>query len=139
MQIFYNIRVVGVPHTMGDERYLVSRIRSFDGIYAAVRPTLTTRAVDERLLANFYQTLRLGYRDRVDLRHISQPIRDRIVALESREGPQTAKIRAEMIESALKNAMIHMWGPPIRFGSSPADGSHAQLAPLPRYGRPDGG
>ncbi|KAL8280080.1 hypothetical protein RQP46_007410 [Phenoliferia psychrophenolica] len=86
--IFFNIRVVGVPHTIGDERFNVSRVKSFEGIYTA--------------------TLRLGYRDSVDLRNVAGPIRDRIVMLEARDGPDSAKDIAAVVDTAIKNAVTHI-------------------------------
>lgn len=85
------------------------------------------------------QTLRLGYRDPVDLTNITKPIRDRIVALEAREGPEVAKERANMIDAAMENAVTHMCGPVCELRKkSRADWvSLSQPAALPRHGGPD--
>ncbi|KAM0748500.1 potassium transporter [Meredithblackwellia eburnea MCA 4105] len=86
--VFFNVRVVGVPHTHEDERWVVSRVRSFDGIYIA--------------------TLRLGYRDPVDLSNVAAPLRERLVALEARAGPVEAAKKAAIIDAAIANSVTHI-------------------------------
>jgi KUP system potassium uptake protein len=88
--VFFNIRVVGIPHTTEDERYIVSRVRSFEGIYIA--------------------TLRLGYRDPIDLRNVAMPIRNAIVAIERTGGeePESIQKRIEAIDESMKRAITHI-------------------------------
>lgn len=81
--IFFNIRIVGIPHTVEEERYVVSRVRSFDGIYSA--------------------TLRLGYRDPIDLSNIAPALRDRIVGLEGND-PK----RAQIVDQAMATHITHV-------------------------------
>lgn len=88
--VFFNLRVVGIPHTNDEQRFIVSRVRSFDGIYIA--------------------TIRLGYRDPINLADIARPIRDRIVAIESCGGEEVEEIRERirMIDNAMELSVTHM-------------------------------
>jgi KUP system potassium uptake protein len=86
--VFLNIRVVGVAHTSDEERFVVSRVRSFDGIYVA--------------------TLRLGYRDPIDLSKIATPIRDAIISIERRSSPSDAPERIKLIDEAMSRAVTHI-------------------------------
>lgn len=88
LQVFFNIRVVGIPHTEEEERYVVSRVRSFEGVYVA--------------------TLRLGYRDPIDLANVATPIRDRIVGIEANGGEGDVVERLKLIDAAMGRAVTHM-------------------------------
>lgn len=57
--------------------------------------------------------MRLGYRDAIDLRNVAKPIRDRIVALEGRAGPQAASDKAAIIDAVMENSVTHMFVPSI--------------------------
>lgn len=77
--IFLCVQVVNVPHTASeDERYLVSRVRSFEGLYLV--------------------TLRLGYRDPIDLSRIAGPIRERIVQLEAMDVQPGEVVESEALQ-----------------------------------------
>lgn len=86
--VFFNIRVVGVPYTTDEERYIVSRVRSFQGVYIA--------------------TLRLGYRDPIDLRDVAGPIKDRIIAIERTGEVEGVEERVRLIESCQARAVTHI-------------------------------
>jgi KUP system potassium uptake protein len=77
--IFLNVLFVNVPHAASeDERYLVSRVRSFDGLYLV--------------------TLRLGYRDPIDLTRVAGPIRERIVQLEAMDVAPGEVVESEALQ-----------------------------------------
>ncbi|KAM0793786.1 hypothetical protein ACM66B_001203 [Microbotryomycetes sp. NB124-2] len=96
--VFFNVRFVGVPHTVGESRYVVTRARSFEGIYSA--------------------TLRLGYRDKVDLSNIAKPIRDRIVAIETRIGGDELDQKIAAMDEAIATSVTHIL-PNFHVTSSP--------------------
>lgn len=60
--VFLSIRVVGVPHLEDEDKYLIDKLRSLEGFYL--------------------MTLRLGYKDPLDLRDLIKPTLARIVAME---------------------------------------------------------
>lgn len=89
--IFFNLRIVGIPHTNDEERYVVSRVRSFEGIYVA--------------------TMRVGYRDPIDLSNIAEPIKNRILAIENSGhgvSEEDKKERTDLIENAARLSVTHM-------------------------------
>ncbi|BGO93261.1 hypothetical protein NBRC10512_000086 [Rhodotorula toruloides] len=88
--VFLSVRVVGVPHVTPEDRYLVDRLRQFDGLYTA--------------------TVSFGYRDKIDLSDVARPLRDRIVALESRsvEGRGALEEKVAKIDEALNGAVTHI-------------------------------
>ncbi|GAA5888422.1 hypothetical protein JCM5296_000624 [Sporobolomyces johnsonii] len=86
--VFLTIRTVAVPHVAEEDRYLVSRLRSFDGVYLA--------------------TLSFGYRDSIDLSNVAQPLRDRIVALETRGSPEGIEQRIAKVDCAIKGSVTHI-------------------------------
>ena len=80
--VFFSVQVLNVPHTASeDERYLVSRVRSFDGLYLV--------------------TLRLGYRDPVDLSAVAGPIRERIVHLEALDVGEGEVVESEALRAKI--------------------------------------
>lgn len=89
-QIFLSVRTVGVPTVAFEDRFLVERLRQFDGVYRA--------------------TISFGYRDPVDLSDVISPLRDRIVALESRstQDPAALASKIEKIDAAAKGTVTHM-------------------------------
>jgi KUP system potassium uptake protein len=102
LQVFFNIRVVGVPYTTDEERYIVSRVRSFDGVYIA--------------------TLRLGYRDPIDLREIAGPIKDRIIGIERMGETEGLEERVRVIESCQLRAVTHIL-PELHVSVAPGGGN----------------
>ncbi|GAA5928143.1 hypothetical protein JCM3775_002829 [Rhodotorula graminis] len=88
--VFLTVRVVGVPHVAFDDRFLVDRLRRFDGLFTAV--------------------VSFGYRDKLDLSTIAPPLRDRIVALESRaqQNADELKEKVRKIDEALAGAVTHI-------------------------------
>ncbi|ORY80251.1 potassium transporter [Leucosporidium creatinivorum] len=102
--IFFNVQVVGVAHTFEEERYLVSRIRSFEGMYIA--------------------TLRLGYRDPIDLASVASPIRDLIVELERHSGEGDVARKIALIDASMEHAVTHILP---RFYVTAADSSRNKV------------
>ncbi|GAA5838703.1 hypothetical protein JCM9279_003833 [Rhodotorula babjevae] len=88
--VFLTVRVVGVPHVAFDDRFLVDRLRRFDGLFTA--------------------TVSFGYRDKLDLSTIAPPLRDRIVALESRAQQDVDELKEKVrkIDEALAGAVTHI-------------------------------
>ncbi|GAA5889235.1 hypothetical protein JCM8208_007810 [Rhodotorula glutinis] len=88
--VFLTVRVVGVPHVAFDDRFLVDRLRRFDGLFTAV--------------------VSFGYRDKLDLSTLAPPLRDRIVALESRaqQDADELKEKVRKIDEALAGAVTHI-------------------------------
>lgn len=73
---------------MDEERLVVSKVRSFAGIYIA--------------------TLRLGYRDPIDLSNVHGQVRDCIVELERACDPVGAGEKVRLIDRALERSVTHM-------------------------------
>ncbi|GAA6030383.1 hypothetical protein JCM8097_009081 [Rhodosporidiobolus ruineniae] len=88
--IFLTVRPVGVPHVSPSDRYLLTRLARFEGVYTA--------------------TLSFGYRDEVDLADVAGPLRTRIVALETRaaRGVEELAERVGKVERAVKGAVTHI-------------------------------
>ncbi|GAA5873740.1 hypothetical protein JCM3774_000155 [Rhodotorula dairenensis] len=88
--IFLSVRTVGVPTVAFDDRFLVERLRQFDGVFRA--------------------TISFGYRDPIDLSDVISPLRDRIVALESRstQDPVALAGKIEKIDAAAKGTVTHI-------------------------------
>ncbi|GAA6002540.1 KUP/HAK/KT family potassium transporter [Rhodotorula paludigena] len=88
--VFLTVRVVGVPYVAFEDRFLVERLRQFDGVYVA--------------------TVSFGYRDAQDLSDIAPPLRDRIVALEARSYPHDEAFRDKIakVDEAVKGAVTHI-------------------------------
>lgn len=86
--VFFSILVVEKAYTTEDERYVVSRVRSFDGIYIA--------------------KLFVGYRDVVDLTTIAQPIFESIKSLERSSDDPEAEERIVAIQSAMTQSVTHI-------------------------------
>ncbi|GAA98272.1 uncharacterized protein L969DRAFT_341840 [Mixia osmundae IAM 14324] len=60
--VFLAIKTVNVPHLQEEDKYMVDKLRAIDGLYV--------------------MRYRLGYRDKVDLRNMVQPVLQRIVDME---------------------------------------------------------
>lgn len=90
LQVFLSVRTVGVPTVAFEDRFLVERLRQFDGVFRA--------------------TISFGYRDSVDLTNVIPALRDRIVALESRSTQDPAALAAKVkkIDAAAKGTVTHM-------------------------------
>ncbi|GAA5958723.1 hypothetical protein JCM21900_002075 [Sporobolomyces salmonicolor] len=87
--VFLTVRVVGVPRVTDDaDRFLIDRVRSFEGLYIA--------------------TIRFGYRDKLDLSNVSTPLRHRIAALEQRSDPEGYEERVQKMDKALDTAITHI-------------------------------
>lgn len=56
----------------------------------------------------YIATLRVGYRDPIDLSTIAEPIRNRIVELERRSGDDDIERRVSLIDNAMAHAVTHM-------------------------------
>ena len=76
-------------YTTEEERYVVSRVRAFDGVYTA--------------------KIFLGYRDVVDLTNIAQPIFEAIKSLERSSDDSQAEERISSIQDAMKQSVTHMF------------------------------
>jgi KUP system potassium uptake protein len=97
--VLFNIVVTGVAHTEAVDRFVVSRVPTFDGIYVA--------------------TLRLGYRDPIDLEGVAAGVREAIVGLERRSG-EGGDERIRRVEVSIRT-VTHMYVPPPRFPSTSTD------------------
>ncbi|GAA5826471.1 hypothetical protein JCM5353_001833 [Sporobolomyces roseus] len=86
--VFLTVRTVGVPHVSEEDRYLVDRVRTFNGTYVC--------------------TLRFGYRDVKSLENIVHPLRSRIVALEARSDPANLDKKVRIIDEAIETAVTHI-------------------------------
>ncbi|BGP41752.1 hypothetical protein JCM10450v2_005818 [Rhodotorula kratochvilovae] len=88
--VFLTVRVVGVPQVAFEDRFLVDRLRQFDGLYLA--------------------TISFGYRDALDLSEIAPPLRDRIIALETRSAHdgEELKDKVRKIDEAVQGAVTHI-------------------------------
>ncbi|GAA5879127.1 hypothetical protein JCM16303_001307 [Sporobolomyces ruberrimus] len=86
--VFLTVRIVGVPHVAPEDRYVVDRVRTFQGLYVC--------------------TLRFGYRDVKSLENIVHPLRDRIVALEARSDPANLDKKVRIIDEAIETAVTHI-------------------------------
>lgn len=56
----------------------------------------------------YVATLRLGYRDPIDLSSIALPIRNRIVELERHFGEGDVARKISLIDNAMEHAVTHM-------------------------------
>ncbi|GAA5888418.1 hypothetical protein JCM5296_000623 [Sporobolomyces johnsonii] len=86
--VFLTVRTVGVPHVSDEDRYLVDRVRTFEGLYIC--------------------TMRFGYRDAKDLSNVAVPLRERIVALEARSNPEGLEARVQKIDAAIDTSVTHI-------------------------------
>ncbi|KAG0655829.1 hypothetical protein C6P46_000681 [Rhodotorula mucilaginosa] len=88
--VFLSVRTVGVPTVAFEDRFLVERLRQFDGVFRA--------------------TISFGYRDSVDLTNVIPALRDRIVALESRstQDPAVLAAKVKKIDAAAKGTVTHI-------------------------------
>jgi KUP system potassium uptake protein len=84
------VRVVGVPHVAFEDRFLVDRLRQYNGLYLA--------------------TISFGYRDALDLSDVVPLLRDRIIALETRAARDSAELKETVyrINAAVQGAVTHM-------------------------------
>lgn len=115
-----------MPHVAFDDRFLVDRLHRFDGLYVA--------------------TVSFGYRDKLDLSDIAPPLRNRIVALESRAQQDADELKEKIrkIDEALRGAVTHMCvvtvvcllGPPPHADARPAHRTQHQPAAVLRLGGP---
>ena len=76
-------------YTTEEERYVVSRVRAFEGVY-------TTKIF-------------LGYRDIVDLTNIAQPIFEAIKSLERSSDDAQVEERIASIQAAMNQSVTHMF------------------------------
>lgn len=91
--VFLSILITGDAHVVEEDRYIVSRTSSFDGIYIC--------------------KLRLGYRDPIDLSNVAAPLRARIAAIEGLdveegEAGEEARKRMEIVDRAIQNSVTHI-------------------------------
>lgn len=95
-----------MPHTTEEERYVVSRVRSFEGEFA--NSSCGRIRADSGSTGLYIATLRVGYRDEIDLSAIPQPIRHRIIDLESHSGLPDVARKIALIDNAMAHAVTHM-------------------------------
>ncbi|GAA5909582.1 hypothetical protein JCM6882_003461 [Rhodosporidiobolus microsporus] len=88
--VFLTLRTVNVPHVPAPERFLVERQRNYQGVYTA--------------------TVSFGYRDAVDLSDVAAPLRNCIVALETRSatGPEELRELVQKVDAAVAGAVTHI-------------------------------
>ncbi|GAA5876103.1 hypothetical protein JCM8547_002637 [Rhodosporidiobolus lusitaniae] len=88
--IFLSIRTCGVPHVAPSDRYLVDKLRAFDGVFVA--------------------TISFGFRDVVDLSDVAGPLSTRIIALESRSARNVEELNGTVrkVDQALHGAVTHI-------------------------------
>ncbi|KAK4050374.1 hypothetical protein OIV83_003443 [Microbotryomycetes sp. JL201] len=108
--VFFNVRRVGVPHTEGEARFVVTRARSFEGMstFSAFDSSWIAALTLLRSPGIYSATLRLGYRDKIDLSNIAQPIRDRIVAIETRIGGADLNQKIATMDEAIATSVTHI-------------------------------
>ncbi|GAA5828507.1 hypothetical protein JCM11251_000823 [Rhodosporidiobolus azoricus] len=88
--VFLTLRTLPVPHVSPADQILVERQRKYEGVYAA--------------------TLSFGYRDQLDLSSLAKPLRDRIVALETRSAATKDALKEVVakIDAAVSGAVTHI-------------------------------
>lgn len=74
-------------HVGEQDRYIVSRTASFDGVYIV--------------------KYRIGYRDVIDLSGIAFPIRERIASIEGSVSGTGAAARIDIVDEAMSSAVTH--------------------------------
>ncbi|GAA5820377.1 hypothetical protein JCM3770_000814 [Rhodotorula araucariae] len=112
--VFLTVRVVGVPHVAFEDRFLVDRLRQYEGLYIA--------------------TISFGYRDVLDLSDVVPPLRDRIVALETRAARDAEELEQTVhrINAAVQGAVTHILPHFHISAHRSASGPHPRLARLLR-------
>ncbi|BGP18030.1 hypothetical protein JCM10213_008435 [Rhodosporidiobolus nylandii] len=88
--VFLTVRTCGVPHVAPEDRFLVQRLPRYDGIYTS--------------------TISFGYRDTLDLSDVAGPLRNRIVALQTRTAANAEELREKVakLDAAVLGAVTHI-------------------------------